>query len=198
MSETVPDFPGIYEAYHGRVRAWVAKLIGPDEADDVTQEVFVKIGRSLNTLKDPSKLSSWVFAIAANAVRDAARKRSSRPDRMTEGREGAGEGRDGAAMLAEIPDDRSRSPEERIARNEMVACYLDYVSQLPRSYYEVYVLSELEALSCGQIARRLSLSAGAVKIRLHRARAQLNKKLRCHCRPYYNERGELMGEPKGR
>ena len=81
-------------------------------------------------------------------------------------------------------------------RNEMVACYLDYVNQLPHNYFEVYVLAELEGLSNDEIAHRLSLSPGTAKIRLHRARARVNGQLRCNCRPYYNERGELMAEPK--
>lgn len=197
MSETVlPDFSQVYEAYHGKVRGWAAKLIGEGEADDVAQEVFVKISRFLETLDDPSKLSSWVYAITLNTVRDAARKRSARPVPITESRKLAGAANDEPSALACIADSNSHSPEERAMRDEMVACYLDYVNELPRKHFEVYVLSELEGLSNDEVARRLSLSLGAVKIRLHRARAQLNEKLRCNCRPYYNERGELMGEPK--
>jgi hypothetical protein len=80
----------------------------------------------------------------------------------------------------------------------MVACYLDYVRSLPASYYDVYVLSEFEGLSIEEIAPRLSLSPGAAKIRLHRARTRLNAELRRNCRCYYNERGELMGAPMSR
>jgi RNA polymerase sigma-70 factor (ECF subfamily) len=191
MSEDAfPDLSRIYEAYHGKVLAYAAKLLGRDEADDVSQEVFVKIGRSLETLADPAKLTSWIYAITLNTVRDAARKRSSRPDEPATGVEDAPESR--------LPDAGSRSPEETAIRHEMVACYLDYVRQLPPSYYEVYVLSELEQLGNEEIARRLTVSVATVKIRLHRAREKLNEELRRNCRCYYNERGELMGEPKGR
>ncbi len=67
----------------------------------------------------------------------------------------------------------------------------------PGSYYLAYVLSEFEDLSNQEIADRLSLSLGTVKIRLHRARALLHGELRRNCRCYWNERGELMGEPSG-
>ena len=80
----------------------------------------------------------------------------------------------------------------------MVACYLDFVNQLPPDSRDVYILSEFEGLSDRDIARRLSLSVGAAKIRLHRARAKLNDELRRHCQCYHNERGELMAEPKRR
>jgi RNA polymerase sigma-70 factor, ECF subfamily len=76
----------------------------------------------------------------------------------------------------------------------MVACFLEYVRRLPRSYYLVYTLSEFEDLSNREIADRLRLSLGTVKIRLHRARAVLYGELRRRCRCYRNERGELMGE----
>jgi len=191
----VPNFSEIYEAYHGKVLAYAAKLIGRDAADDVAQEVFVKIGRSLDTLADPSRLTSWIYAITLNTVRDAARRNSSRPSGSADSTR-AVEGED--EPLSRIPDTVSRTPEETAIRNEMAACYLDYLKQLPRNYYEVYVLSEFEHLSNKDIARQLSLSLGTVKIRLHRARAKLHEELRRNCQCYYNERGELMGEPKSR
>jgi RNA polymerase sigma-70 factor, ECF subfamily len=190
------DLAEIYAAYHGKVLAYAAKLLGRDEADDVAQEVFVKVGRSLASLQDPSKLTAWVYAITLNTVRDAARRRCVGPLRVAMNPGLAYDDDDGEAPLSRIPDSGSRSPEETAIRNEMVACYLDYVNQLPRNYYDVYVLSEFEGLSNQEIARRLSLSLGTVKIRLHRARTRLYEELRQNCQCYYNARGELMGEPK--
>ena len=131
-----------------------------------------------------------------NTIRDAARKRCSSAARVPADSGSAGEDGEGEAAVSRIADTRSRTPEEVVARNEMVACYLDYVKQLPLNYYEVYVLSEFEHLSNEDIARRLSVSLGAVKIRLHRARAMLYEELRRNCQCYHNERGELMGEPR--
>lgn len=192
MSTDRPDFAQVYQAYHGRVRAYAARLIGRDEAEDVTQEVFVKIERSLATLEDPRRLSSWVYAITLNAVRDAARKRASWLDCVAGSRDRVEE----EDVLARAPDPRSRTPEEVAIREEMIACYLGYLDQLPPHHDEVYTLSEFEQLSNAEIARRLSVSVDTVKIRLHRARAQLHEALRRNCQCYYNERGELMGEPK--
>lgn len=189
--DSFPDFSAIYDAYHERVLAYVARLIGRDQAADVAQEVFLKIARSLNTHVDPTRLTPWVYAIALNTVRDTVRRRASRIDSATCGGEGAD-------RLSSVADSRAATPEEVVVRNEMVGCYLEYVKQLPRDYYEVYVLSELEDLSNAEIARRLALPLSTVKIRLHRARARLYDALRRDCQSYYNERGELMGEPKPR
>ena len=196
--EASADFSRIYEAYHGKVLAYAAKLLGWPEADDVAQDVFIKVGRSLGSLEDPSKLTSWIYAITLNTVRDAVRRRSSHPDRLAPASlPGPAEGAEDSP-LARVPDTGSRTPEEAAMRNEMIACYLDYVRQLPRSYYEVYVLSEFEDLPNYKIARRLAVSLGTVKIRLHRARAKLHEQLRRDCRCYVNARGELVGEPRGR
>lgn len=191
-----PDFSRIYEAYHGKVVAYATKLLGRDEADDVAQEVFLKIRRSLGTLADPAKLTSWIYAITLNTVRDAVRRRSPGSGRLVASAGSAREDGEGEAPASGVADTAARTPEERAIRNEMVACYLDFLKQLPPSYQEVYVLSEFEHLSNEDIARRLSLNLGTVKIRLHRARTRLHEELRRNCRCYYNERGELMGEPK--
>jgi RNA polymerase sigma-70 factor (ECF subfamily) len=193
--EALPELAQVYQAYHAKVRAYASKLIGADEADDVAQEVFVKAGRALGTLTDPAKLSSWIYAITLNTVRDLARKRSVGLARLIARDEG-GPDAEGDGSPLPIEDARTPSPEQSAIRSEMIACYLDYVSRLPRRYYQVYVLSEFEELSSQAIARRLSVSVGAVKIRLHRARARLYQELRRNCRCYRNERGELMGEPK--
>ena len=72
------------------------------------------------------------------------------------------------------------------------------MQQLPPRYYEVYALREFDDLTDREIAQHLSLSVATVKVRLHRARAQLHERLRRNCRCYQNERGEWMGEPKRR
>jgi RNA polymerase sigma-70 factor (ECF subfamily) len=191
-----PDFSEVFAAYHGKVLAYARKLLGAADAEDVTQEVFVKIDRALPTLEDPSKLSSWVYAITLNTVRDLARRQARTPDLLVASAESAVADGEAGDPLLRVPDAAARTPEETAMHGEMVACYLDYVRQLPPAYYEVYVLAELEQLGNEEIARRLALSLGTVKIRLHRARAQLHEALRRNCRCYHDERGELMGEPK--
>ena len=197
MSDSeLPAFSRVYETYHGKVLAYAAKLIGRDNADDVAQEVFIKIGRSLESLADPSKLASWVYAITLNTVRDVARKHSSRKERQTSCAglgQGDGEGDD---LLSRVPDSRSPTPEEAAMRGEMLACYLDYVEALPANYLDVYMLSEFDELSNEDIGRRLSITVGTVKIRLHRARTKLFEQLRRDCQCYTSERGDLMARLK--
>ncbi len=193
--EPALDFSWVFETYYPRVRSYAAKLIGAEDADDVAQEVFSKVDRSLASLKEPAKLTSWIYTITLNVVRDAARKRSSRPEVLAPVSV-PGEGGNETDLDSGPRDARSPSPEASALRSEMVACYIDYVKQLPTTYYDVYVLSELEHMTNAGIASRLSISVGTVKIRLHRARARLHAELRRNCRCFYDERGSLMGAPK--
>jgi RNA polymerase sigma-70 factor (ECF subfamily) len=187
VSPAALDFGSVHDAYRAKVRGCAAKLVGPDAADDVAQEVFLKVSRALDTLEDPARLSSWIYAITLNTVRDAARARASRP---------APAPGDPEAVLGRVTD-TARNPEQAVARSEMVACYVDYVKRLPPDSYDVYVLAEFEHLTSAEIAHRLAVPLATVKMRLHRARARLHEELRRNCRCYYNERGELMAEPKG-
>jgi RNA polymerase sigma-70 factor, ECF subfamily len=195
LSQNPADLASIYERYHRRVVAYAAKLLGSDDAEDVAQQVFLKVGRSLGTLSDRAKLSSWIYAITINTVRDHARRRATAAGRTAPipGAAGADDTTTGDP-LSRLPDDAARNPEQSAIRSEMIACYLDYVRRLPRSSSVVYALSQLEDLSNQEIAERLSLSLATVKIRLHRARGILYGELRRSCRCYRNERGELMGE----
>jgi RNA polymerase sigma-70 factor, ECF subfamily len=199
MSEEDPlDFTAVYRSYHDKVVAYAARLVGREEADDIAQEVFVKVGRSLAGLEDPNKLASWIFTITLNTVRDASRRKAVRPTCTDMVPDEAHGGEDQVDPLAQIPDAVSRSPEEVTIRSEMVDCYLDFVEQLPQSYREVYALSELADLSGEEIARHLSITLATVKIRLHRARTRLYEDVRSRCHCYLNERGELMGTLKER
>jgi RNA polymerase sigma-70 factor (ECF subfamily) len=187
-----PELAEVYETYQRKVVAYAARLLGRDRAEDIAQEVFLKVGRSLATLSDRTRLTPWIYAITLNTVRDHARKHA------TDTRHGEPVQRDASdgSATSDSQDKVSRDPEQAAIRNEMVACYLDYVRRLPSHYRLVYALSEFEELTNQEIAERLRVSLGTVKIRLHRARAVLHGELRRNCRCYQNERGELMGEPK--
>ncbi len=197
MSEQgTPALHTIYEGYHDKVVAYVAKLIGRDEAEDVAQDVFIRVGRSLDSLKSPAKLNAWIYSIALNAVRDLARKRAGACRHLAPpSSSGSGEEREDDE-ISRVPDLRSATAEEDAMRNQMVACYLDYVEALPANYYDVYVLADLEELANDEIAARLSLTLGTVKVRLHRARAMIRQQLRRDCQCYSSDRGELLASPK--
>ena len=78
----------------------------------------------------------------------------------------------------------------------MNSCIRNFIENLPENYKSVVILSELEELKNKEIAEILHLTLDTVKIRLHRARAQLQKKLESNCSFYRNEQNELSCDLK--
>ncbi len=190
------DFDDIHASYHDRVLGYIRGIVGEEHAEDFTQEVFIKIHRSLDSLKDETKLSSWIFSIALNTARDGLRSLKAGvtvvPLEKGEDRNGTERPR----IIEIFADPRHRAYEDILAKKEMAQCYVDFVKKLPPNYFEIYVLSEFEGLPDAEIASRLSLSLQTVKVRLHRARTRLYEELRKNCTCYNDKSGELMCEPK--
>ena len=187
------NYDELYKQYYKKISRYLAAIVGESEAEDLAQEVFLKVGSKLGSLKDDSKVSSWIFKIALNAARDRLREPFIK---NPSGRACFSEAKTEIDAVEQLEDIRSRTPEERLVRREMIQCYLDFVSELPKNYYDVYVLSEFERLPDKAISKRLSIPLETAKIRLHRARVRLYDQLRRNCRCYYNDRGELMGTLK--
>ncbi|MDT8901679.1 RNA polymerase sigma factor [Anaeroselena agilis] len=190
MKKSLP-FDRVYAEYHSRIHRYLVRLVGTQEADDVAQETFIKVGQGLGALDSEASLSAWIYRIATNAATDRLRSKSFRqeaatvygvdPDR--------GEGLPDAA--------RPPSTEERLIRAEMNACIRSYVDFLPTNYRAVLVLSELEGFTNSEIAAILRISLGNVKIRLHRAKEKLRQELAANCTFYRTDCNQLACEPKG-
>jgi len=88
-------------------------------------------------------------------------------------------------------DEKIESIDQQYVRKEMNSCIRNFIENLPENYSKIVILSELEGFKNKEIAEILNLSLDTVKIRLHRARAQLRKKLESNCSFYRNEQNEL-------
>jgi len=166
-------------------------MVGANDAEDVTQEVFVKIDKGLDDFKGQSSLSTWVYRVATNAALDRIKSRDHRRESTLVMPEDAGNGTENAC--AEEP---SLSAEREAIRNEMTECIREFVDKLPESYRTVIILSELKDLKNQEIAEVLDISLDAVKIRLHRARVKLKEEFEAGCHFYYNENNELSCDRK--
>jgi RNA polymerase sigma-70 factor (ECF subfamily) len=174
------DFDEIHAAYRSRIERHLARIVGEAEADDLTQEVFVKVHRSLAGFRGDSSLSTWIYRIATNAAMDRLRSRAFRDTAeclpLTDDRPGDD------IRPGDFPSGES-SPEQMAFRRQRYACYCDVLNSLPAAYRPVLVLSELGDLAVDEISERLGLKPSTVKIRLHRGREKLLAALRSHCRP---------------
>ncbi len=186
-------FAEIYAKHHPGILRYLARLVGRDEAEDVAQEVFLKVDRGLKDFRGEASVATWVYRIARNAALDRLRARPQR-DRNAEEAEDFLADASPREACSGLPDGQP-SVERVLAGKEMGECVRGRVESLPRAHRDVLVMSELAGLTNAEIASRLGTSEGAVKIRLHRARTMLRKELGTHCTLYCDDRGEVACEP---
>ena len=172
------DFQKIYATYQPRILRYLARLVGENEAEDLAQEVFVKVSHGLKSYRGEAQLSTWVYRIATNAAIDRIRAASFRQDSRLDWLDDLSETEDTDPWTSE----ETPSLEGQLMRKEMYECFIDFVKRLPPNYRTVVVLSELERLPNNEIARILGLSIEVVKIRLHRGRTRLLQELKTHCK----------------
>lgn len=192
------DFHSIYKTFYPKIVRYLAHVVGWRDAEDVTQEVFVKVNQALESFKGESQFSTWIYRIATNAALDKLRSpsfrqtgRSSLSGESIE--EGATEVIDQNAWTGE----KTPSVETSVIRKEMNECIRGVVEKLPENYRTVVALSELEGFRDDEIAEILGVTVHTAKIRLHRGRARLKKELEGHCNFYRDERNEFACDLKG-
>jgi RNA polymerase sigma-70 factor (ECF subfamily) len=186
------DFKEIYTEFQPRILHYLSRMMRPEEAEDVAQEVFEKINRSLDGFRGQSKLSTWIYRIATNTaidrLRSASFKQSANQDALDEVA--------GTKAQDMLTGHVQTSVDQRVIRKEMSECVREYIDRLPQDYSTILILSEIEGFKNKEIADILQISLENVKVRLYRARASLKKELDNGCDFYHNEEGALACDRK--
>jgi RNA polymerase sigma-70 factor (ECF subfamily) len=170
-------FDEIVERYQHKIYGYVRRLVGNQtDAEDITQEVFLKALNSLHSFREESSLQTWLFRIATNLCRDVHRRRQREKGWLPLWRHADGGECTGEESVMEIPDDRS-DPEKLLLREELSELLKQAMDRLPMAMREVLVLHDVELMSYEEIARALGIPLGTVKSRLFHARARLRDAL---------------------
>jgi RNA polymerase sigma-70 factor (ECF subfamily) len=191
-TEVDREFQDIYHAFYEKIRRYLTRLVGESEAEDLTQEVFLKASRALHSFEGKSQISTWLFRIATNTALDRLRNKSDRNTVSGEDLYGSAE------EEAEWAAEQATSPEQAVIQKEMNHCIRDIVETLPENYRVALSLSELEGFSNKEIAEITGTSVDTVKIRLYRARRKLKQKLSLQCDFYRNEQNEFACDQKSK
>ncbi len=170
LSGDATAMTAIYERYIDKVyRLAYSKLGDHHDAQDVASSVFLKLCTYLQQFRGDSKLSTWIFAVTANAAIDFARRR--KPQDSLDREIG---GKDGEPMERQVPD-RAPGPEELLEKEDFKRHMLSLVQKLPDMQREILELRFIIGLSYQEISEELGIEMGTVKSRINRAVASLRE-----------------------
>jgi RNA polymerase sigma factor (sigma-70 family) len=160
----------LMERWEAPVKRFIFRVVGSTvEADDLAQEVFVRVYTKRSSYRPGSKFSTWCFAIAANQAKNRLRWWRRRPEVSLDAwTEAGGETAEGAA---------TNEPNCRAERRELLAAVQAAIAGLPLDLRTAVVLFEYEGQSMAEIAAAVGCSTKAVENRLYRARQRLKTAL---------------------
>jgi RNA polymerase sigma-70 factor (ECF subfamily) len=148
-------FTRVYAAYGRMVRAVLLGRVPRKDVDDLLQDVFVVAFTRIRELRDPAAFGGWIATIARNRATDHLRQ-----------------AREHDELPAELPGGDAVEAETLMV--------LDAIRRLPEAYRETLLMRLVEGMSGAEIAERAGLSAGSVRVNLHRGMKLLRDKLGWH------------------
>jgi len=151
------------------------RIANAADAEDVLQEVFIRVHRQLSTLRDTSKLQGWVYRIARNAIIDNLRTLKSR--------------REHAASPEDGVDIAKPSGSEAL---DLTPTLRRMVDELPGHYRDALIRHEFEGQPIRSLATSLGISETATKSRVRRARMLIRQMLDQCCRFEFDRRGRVI------
>ncbi len=174
------------EQYRSAVLRYIRYLVrDASEAEDLAQETFVRAHQQSGMLRDVGALESWLYQIATHISIDRIRQRERIAKRLVE------------QPPEDLPiKDRKHSPLVIVGQKEMSTCVQRYVAKLSDRYRAVLLMHDADGLTAAEIASILELPLTTVKMRLHRARRQLQALLTDACAFDHDDRGVFVCEPK--
>lgn len=168
---SVEDFRKLYDVYSAPVYKFILGMVGNEsEAEDVTQETFIKVFYKLKKLKDPGYFQFWLYRIARNEVYQRHRQLKRRSEVSIDNEE--------IGYYEFIPDDKDElDPEKQVMSSELDSVIQKALQSLKPKYRDVFILAVQEKMSYEEISKIVGRSVVSVKTDIYRARQAVKEKL---------------------
>jgi RNA polymerase sigma-70 factor (ECF subfamily) len=174
------------EDYQRIIRYIMSMIRDSAEAEDLTQETFLRAYQRRDSLRDEGAQTAWLYRIATHVCLDRLRQYARRAPRES--------GTDLDEVEVAEPD--APSLQQTLERDEMSECVQGYLNRLSNSYRAAILLHDMHELTAAEIAQLLGESLATIKIRLHRARRKLSIALKAGCDFSHDDRDVLVCESK--
>lgn len=171
-------FRELIDLYRDRVFNVTFRMLGDRaEAEDIAQEVFIAVFKTIDTFREESKFSTWLYRVAVNHTKNRIKYLSRRNDRNRTELDDNTADSDGPSLGNTI---RPTRPDRALEGAQMEQVLQGAIASLDEEHRVLVVLRDVEELSIEEICEITGIPDGTVKSRLHRARAALRKKLQRH------------------
>ena len=162
-------FRCLVEAHQARVVGTISKMLGSDaEAEDLAQQVFIRIWKSAPRYRPTAKFTTWLFRITRNLVFNELRRKRHFVDQADE--------------MPEPAESRDQEPDKVLMEGELQSAIQNAIDQLPESQRLAIILRRYEGMAYEEIAAVMGTTVPAVKSILFRARAELRELLEKYLR----------------
>ena len=183
----VENATNIFQEDYQRIFRYVMSMVRDTaEAEDLTQETFLRAYQRRDSLRDEGAQTAWLYRIATHVCLDRLRQYARRSPKESQ------------TDLDEIDVAEPDTPslQQTFERDEMSECVQGYLNRLSDSYRAVVLLHDIHELTASEIAQLLGGALATIKIRLHRARRKLSIALGGGCNFSHDERDVLVCESK--
>jgi RNA polymerase sigma-70 factor, ECF subfamily len=172
MQSQKEDFRSILAAYQDKVYNQAYRMLGNrEEAEEATQDVFLRIHRSLDEFRGESKLSSWIFRIAANVCITRLRKKQLEMTSLDEPAE------PGGRPVADCIPDGEPDPGQELEQKRLSENLQDQVRRLPANWAQAISLHHFQGFSYEEVAEVMQIPRATVATYILRGRKQLAKQI---------------------
>lgn len=175
MTFVATEINHIWKEYHDQLLDFIRKKVkNQPDADDILQEVFIKILSKIDTLKESEKLKNWLYQVTRNTIIDHYREQQ--------------KGKNIEVGFSDPEEDEHDNSSMKAAES-WIGLYID---DLPENYKNAVVLSELKGCSIAEIAKDLNISYTNARARVHRGRLALKKNLTDCCTFHVDVYGNIL------
>ena len=162
----------LYKKYFVQIKRYLTAYCDEENAEELTQEVFLKVSRGLGNFRNEASHKTWIYRIASNQAKDYLISRYKKESDLISEED---------LEKIDLKQYNENSPESVNLTEEMNDCIKEFIFRLPHIYSSVLLLREMQGLNKQEISEVLSLSPNTTKVRLYRAKAMLKTEMEVGC-----------------
>jgi RNA polymerase sigma-70 factor (ECF subfamily) len=171
------EIAGIYTEFHQSLLSYIrSKIRSKEDAEDILQNVFIKISGNLNKLSEQEKLRSWIFTITRNSIIDYYRTNAAKQN----------------TFLDEDLEDQLPEEDSIDSTKGLNTCLTGMISSLPDEYKDIIIDSELKGIKQKDLAEKYNMTYPSMRSRVQRGRERLKQMLTNCCDIEADKHGNIL------